>query len=264
VSQTGSTSSLPRGNRGWAGEISLDVDMVSATCPSCHILLVEAKTPTDANLFTAEDTAVALGAKYVSNSWGGSEASNQTTYDTHLNHPGVAITVSSGDDGNGVEFPASSRYVTAVGGTSLTKATSTTRGWTEKVWSGAGSGCSSYETKPSWQTVTTGCAKRAEADVAAVADPNTGVAVYQTYGASGWSVYGGTSAAAPIIAAVYALAGTPGSSDTPASYPYAHPGSLFDITSGNNGSCGAPQCTAGTGWDGPTGLGTPNGTAAFH
>ena len=263
VNQTGSTTSLPRGNRSWAGEISLDVDMVSATCPSCHILLVEAKSPTDTNLFTAIDTAVSLGAKYVSNSWGGSESSGQTTYDAHLNHPGVAITVSSGDNGTGAEFPASSRYVTAVGGTTLKKATGTTRGWTETVWSGAGSGCSAYETKPSWQTVTTGCSRRAEADVAAVADPATGVAVYQTYGASGWSVYGGTSAAAPIIASVYALAGTPGSSDFPASYPYAHPGSLFDVTSGNNGSCGAPLCTAGTGWDGPTGLGTPNGTAAF-
>jgi hypothetical protein len=175
----------------------------------------------------------------------------------------VAITVSSGDNGTGAEFPASSRYVTAVGGTSLTKATSTTRGWTEKAWSGAGSGCSAYDTKPTWQTVTTSCTRRAEADVSAVADPNTGVAVYQTYGASGWSVYGGTSASAPIIAAVYALAGTPGSSDYAASYPYSHASNLFDVTSGTNGSCGAPICSSGTGWDGPTGLGTPNGTAAF-
>jgi len=99
--------------------------------------------------------------------------------------------------------------------------------------------------------------------VSAVADPNTGVAVYQTFGGSGWMVYGGTSASAPIVASVYALAGTPGSSDYPASYPYSHTGNLFDVTSGSNGTCGAPQCTAGTGWDGPTGLGTPNGTAAF-
>ncbi|HEV7961056.1 MAG TPA: S53 family peptidase [Actinoplanes sp.] len=264
VNQTGATSPLPRNNRGWSGEISLDLDMVSATCPSCHILLVEANSASSSALFTAIDTAVSLGAKYVSNSWGGSESSNETTaYDPYLNHPGVAITVSSGDNGTGAEYPASSRYVTAVGGTSLTKATGTTRGWTESAWSGAGSGCSAYETKPTWQTVTTGCTRRAEADVSAVADPNTGVAVYQTFGATGWSVYGGTSAAAPIIAAVYALAGTPGSADYPASYPYAHPGSLFDVTSGNNGSCGSPMCTSGAGWDGPTGLGTPNGTAAF-
>jgi Putative Ig domain len=260
VSQTGS-STLPGNDTGWAGEISLDLDMVSAICPNCKILLVEATSPTDANLYAAVDYAAAH-AKYVSNSWGGSEYSGQTSDDSHFNHPGVAITVSSGDDATGAEYPATSRYVTAVGGTSLRTA-SNSRGWTETAWADAGSGCSSYDTKPTWQTVTTNCSRRAEADVSAVADPNTGVAVYQTYGASGWSVYGGTSASAPIIASVYALAGTPGSSDYPASYPYAHTGNLFDVTSGSNGSCGAPICTAGTGWDGPTGLGTPNGTAAF-
>ncbi len=261
VNQSGATSPLPSNDSGWAGEISLDVDMVSAICPNCHILLVEANSANDADLYAAEDYA-AGHAKYVSNSWGGNEYSGQTTDDSHFNHPGVAITVSSGDDGNGAEYPATSRYVTAVGGTSLSTA-SNSRGWTESAWNGAGSGCSAYDAKPTWQNVTTNCARRAEADVSAVADPNTGVAVYQTYGASGWSVYGGTSASAPIIASVYALAGTPGSADYPASYPYAHPGNLFDVTSGSNGSCGSPQCTAGTGWDGPTGLGTPNGTAAF-
>jgi putative Ig domain-containing protein len=263
VNGSGQSSPLPTADTGWAGEISLDVDMVSAVCPSCHILLVEASSPNDAPLFGAINTAVSLGAKYVSNSWGGGETSTETSTDSqYLNHPGVAITVSSGDDGTGAEYPASSRYVTAVGGTSLSPS-STTRGWTERAWSGAGSGCSAYETKPTWQTVTTNCSRRAEADVSAVADPATGVAVYQTYGASGWSVYGGTSASAPIVAGVYALAGTPGASDYPASYPYAHQTNLFDVTSGTNGSCGAPLCTAGTGWDGPTGLGTPNGTAAF-
>jgi subtilase family serine protease len=261
VSQTGSTTSLPTADSGWAGEISLDVDMVSAVCPTCHILLVEANSNSNANLYAAEDYAVAH-AKFVSNSWGGGESSGETSTDSHFNHPGVAITVSSGDDGNGAEYPATSRYVIAVGGTSLRTSTST-RGWTETAWNGAGSGCSAYETKPTFQTVTTGCTRRAESDVSAVADPNTGLAVYQTYGGSGWEVYGGTSASAPQIAAVYALAGTPGASDTPASYPYAHPANLFDVTSGNNGSCGSPMCTSGAGWDGPTGLGTPNGTAAF-
>ncbi len=262
VNQNGATSPLPSANSGWAGEISLDVDMVSAICPNCHILLVEANSANNADLYAAEDRAVAMGAKYVSNSWGGSEYSGQTTDDSHFNHPGVAITVSSGDNGNGAEYPATSRYVTAVGGTSL-YTSSNSRGWTESAWSGAGSGCSSYDGKPSWQTVSTSCSRRAEADVSAVADPNTGVAVYQTYGGSGWAVYGGTSASSPIIASVYALAGTPGSSDYPASYPYSHTGNLFDVTSGSNGSCGAPMCNAGSGWDGPTGLGTPNGTAAF-
>ena len=174
----------------------------------------------------------------------------------------MVTTASTGDNGTGASFPATSRFITAVGGTSLNTSTNS-RGWTESAWSGAGSGCSSMETKPTWQTVTTNCSRRAEADVSAVADPNTGVAVFQTFGANGWVVYGGTSASAPIIASVYALAGTPGASDYAASYPYSHQGNLFDVTSGNNGTCGAPICTAGTGWDGPTGLGTPNGTAAF-
>jgi Putative Ig domain len=261
VNQNGATSPLPTADTGWAGEISLDVDMVSAICPTCHILLVEANSASDADLYTAVDYAAAH-AKYVSNSWGGGEYSGQTTDDSHFNHPGVAITVSSGDNGNGSEYPATSRYVTAVGGTSLRTA-SNSRGWTETAWSGAGSGCSSFDAKATWQTVTTNCTRRAEADVSAVADPQTGVAVYQTYGGTGWTVYGGTSASSPIIASVYALAGTPGASDYPASYPYSHTGNLFDVTSGSNGSCGSPQCTSGTGWDGPTGLGTPNGTAAF-
>jgi hypothetical protein len=262
VNQNGATSPLPANDAGWAGEESLDLDMVSAICPNCNIILVEANSATDANLYAAEDRAVAMGAKFVSNSWGGGEYSGQTTDDSHFNHPGVAITVSSGDDATGAEYPATSQYVTAVGGTHLTTSTNA-RGWTETAWADAGSGCSAFDAKPSWQTVTTGCARRAEADVSAVADPATGVAVYQTFGASGWVVYGGTSVAAPVIAGVYALAGNPAAGTYAASYPYAHPGNLFDVTSGTNGTCGAPICTAGAGWDGPTGLGTPNGTAAF-
>jgi subtilase family serine protease len=140
--------------------------------------------------------------------------------------------------------------VTAVGGTALSTS-SNSRGWTESVWKtssteGTGSGCSAYDPKPSWQT-DTGCSKRMEADVSAVADPATGVAVYDTYGGSGWAVYGGTSASSPIMAGVYALAGTPGGSDYPAKYPYQHTGNLFDVTSGNNGSCSPSYfCTAGT------------------
>ncbi|AUY54618.1 S53 family peptidase [Streptomyces sp. CB01881] len=268
VDQRGGTS-YPSADSGWAGEISLDVDMVSAVCPNCHILLVEADSATMENLGAAVNTAVSLGAKYVSNSYGGSEDSTDPSSDaSYFNHPGVAITVSSGDSGYGVEYPAASQYVTAVGGTSLNRA-STTRGWSEKVWgttsggNGAGSGCSAYDPKPSWQH-DTGCAKRTVADVSAVADPATGVAVYQTYGGSGWNVYGGTSASAPIVAAVYALAGTPASGTNPASYPYAHTSALYDVTSGANGSCSPSYlCTAGSGYDGPTGLGTPNGTAAF-
>ncbi|SEN68242.1 S53 family peptidase [Actinacidiphila rubida] len=263
VGQSG-TSSLPSADAGWAEEISLDLDMVSATCPSCHILLVEASSATMANLGKSVNTAVSLGAKYVSNSYGGGESSSDTSYDTsYFNHPGVAITVSAGDSGYGAEYPAASKYVTAVGGTSLKKS-STTRGWTDTVWSGTGSGCSAYDAKPTWQK-DTGCSRRTVADVSAVADPATGVAVYDTYGGdTGWEVFGGTSASSPIIASVYALAGTPSSGSTPASFPYAHTGSLNDVVSGSNGSCsGSYLCTAKSGYDGPTGLGTPNGTTAF-
>ncbi|WP_028809462.1 putative Ig domain-containing protein [Streptomyces sp. 351MFTsu5.1] len=268
VSQTGSTTSLPTNDTGWAGEEALDIDMVSAVCPNCNITLVEANSANDTDLGIAENEAVSLGAKVVSNSWGGDEASSQTSEDTsYFKHPGVAITVSAGDSAYGAEYPATSQYVTAVGGTALSTS-STSRGWTESVWKtssteGTGSGCSAYDPKPSWQT-DTGCSKRMEADVSAVADPATGVAVYDTYGGSGWAVYGGTSASAPIIAGVYALAGTPGSSDYPAKYPYSHTGNLYDVTSGNNGSCSPSYfCTATTGYDGPTGWGTPNGTTAF-
>ncbi|MGW3135320.1 S53 family peptidase [Streptomyces sp. NPDC001139] len=263
VDQSGGTS-YPRGDSGWAEEESLDLDMVSAACPNCKILLVEASSAAMTNLGTAVNTAVRLGAKFVSNSYGGSESASDTTYDSsYFNHPGVAITVSSGDNGYGVEYPASSRYVTAVGGTSL-KTASTSRGWTDTVWSGAGSGCSGYDAKPAWQT-DSGCAERTVADVSAVADPNTGVAVYDSYRqATGWMVFGGTSASAPLIAATYALAGAPSAGSTPASFPYAHTSALNDVTSGSNGSCGGTYlCTGTTGYDGPSGLGVPNGTAAF-
>lgn len=272
VSQTGSTTSLPSSDTGWAEEISLDLDMASAVCPKCNILLVEAKSATMANLGTAVNEAVTLGAKYVSNSYGGSESSSDTSYDTsYFKHTGVAITVSAGDSGYGAEYPAASQYVTSVGGTALTKATSTTRGWTESVWKtssteGTGSGCSSYDTKPSWQT-DTGCSKRTVSDVAAVADPATGVAVYDSYGiTAGWYTFGGTSASAPIIAGVYALGGTPSSGSYPAKFPYTKAGTsaLNDVTSGNNGTCTTSYlCTATTGYDGPTGWGTPEGVTAF-
>ncbi|MEU6572952.1 S53 family peptidase [Streptomyces sp. NPDC046805] len=263
VDQNGGTS-YPRGDSGWAEEISLDLDMVSAACPNCKILLVEASSPTMTNLGTAVNTAVNQGAKFVSNSYGGGESASDTTYDSaYFNHPGVAITVSSGDGGYGVEYPAASRYVTAVGGTSLTTS-GTARGWTDTVWSGAGSGCSAYDAKPTWQT-DSGCARRTVADVSAVADPNTGVAVYDSYrSATGWMVFGGTSASAPLIAAVYALAGTPSAGSYPASFPYAHTSALYDVTSGSNGTCSPSYlCTGGAGYDGPSGLGVPNGTAAF-
>lgn len=257
VNQSGVQGSYPAPNSGWAQEISLDLDMVSAICPKCSILLVEATSATFANLGTAVNTAAGLGAKVISNSYGASEFSSETSYDSYYNHPGVAITVSSGDNGYGAEYPASSQYVTAVGGTTLNQTTNTgSRNATETVWSGGGSGCSGYEPKPAWQK-DGGCGNRTVADVAAVADPATGVWVYD----GGWYVFGGTSVSSPIVGAVYALAG---GAATYGSNPYQNPAALFDITSGSNGSCGGSYlCTAEVGYDGPTGLGTPNGYAAF-
>jgi subtilase family serine protease len=260
VNQYGQPSPLPRANAGWALEISLDLQVASAVCPTCKILLVEAKTNSFTNLMTAVDTAASL-ATVVSNSWGAGEFSGEASYDMHFNHPGVPITVSSGDSGYGVEYPAASPYVTAVGGTTLRVDASGNR-ISETAWSGAGSGCSAYETKPSWQK-DLGCSRRTVADVSAVADPNTGVAVYDSHGYQGrrgWFVVGGTSASAPLVAAVYALAGNAAAP----SYPYLHTSALFDVTSGSNGACeGSYLCTAGSGFDGPTGLGVPRGTDAF-
>src|ERR1035438_8488878 len=201
VGQSGSSTVLPPPDTtGWAGEISLDLDMVSATCPKCHILLVEATDDYMSNLGTAVNQAVTLGAKYVSNSYGGVEDGSEPSSDAaYYHHPGVAITASAGDYSFGASYPATGKYVTAVGGTSLTTAASA-RGWTETVWSGTGSGCSAYVAKPSFQTsITTGCSNRAEADVSAVADPNTGMAVYDTYQAPGWQVFGGAGVSSPII-----------------------------------------------------------------
>jgi hypothetical protein len=258
IDQNGGTD-YPAADPGWSGEIALDIQMVSAVCPNCRILLVEADDNSMDNLGAAVNQAVAQGAKFVSNSYGGSESSSDPQTDAlYYDHPGVAITASTGDDGYGVSYPAASPYVTAVGGTSLVKDTSA-RGWTEAAWNGAGSGCSSFQAKPAVQT-DTGCAHRSVADVSAVADPNTGVAVYN---AGAWHVYGGTSASAPIIASVYALAGSPAAGSDPMAFPYARTTALNDVVSGSNGACGSYLCQAGPGYDGPTGLGTPKGVSAF-
>ena len=267
VSQRGN-SDYPAPDEGWAGEISLDLDAVSAVCPNCHLLLVEADDNSADNLGVAVDQAVASGATVVSNSYGGPESAQMIAdVEHHYQHPGVAIVASSGDDGYGASYPASSPYVTSVGGTSLTRDATTARGWSETVWNnyaGApGSGCSALENKPFFQS-DTGCANRTVADVSALADPITGLAVYQSYGGFGWAEYGGTSLASPIIAGVYALAGVAAAGDTPNWYPYAATTGLNDITSGTNGTCDpAYLCTAGPGYDGPTGLGTPDGVSAF-
>jgi subtilase family serine protease len=276
--QTG-TKKLPKVDKtkgaagGWELEESLDLDMVSAICPNCRILLVEANSNSDADLGTAVNTAAATaGVRAVSNSYGGGEDPSETSEDaSYYHHPGVAVVASAGDDGYGVQYPAASSFVTAVGGTSLVHS-SGARGWSETVWGtssngeGTGSGCSGYEPKPSWQA-DTGCAKRTVADVSADADPNTGAAVYDTtpYEGTtfGWVEVGGTSEAAPIIAGIYGLGAALGSGAWTSNL-YSHAADLNDVTSGANGSCSpAYLCTARSGYDGPTGLGTPNGIAAF-
>jgi Subtilase family len=265
LNQNGATSPLPANDSGWSGEIALDLDMVSAVCPQCHITLIEANDPS-INMLVAVGRATSMGAKFVSMSWGGTESSSAPTFDNaYFAQTGVVYSASSGDNGyaGGTIYPASSNRVVAVGGTSLARSTNA-RGWAESAWSGAGSGCSAYEVKPSWQSGIGACAKRAGTDVSAVADPNTGVSVYLTYGGSGWAVYGGTSAAAPIVAAAYALAGPQPTSVSPARTLYAQRSRLNDVTSGSTGACSpAVLCTAGSGWDGPTGLGTPQGIGAF-
>lgn len=265
VDQRGATS-LPQPRAGWGAETALDLDMVSAACPSCRILLVEADDDRLISLGAAVQTAVALGAKYITNSYGSNNSSDFSSYDQFYDHPGVVVTAASGDAGYGTQFPASSRYVTAVGGTSLSRAANS-RGWTESAWGGAGSGCSSYSPAPSWQTGT-GCVSKATADVSAVADPSTGVAVYGPPaggGASLWQVFGGTSASSPLIAGMYALAGVPTPGTYPASYPWNDRSGLNDVTAGTNGTDCSPawMCAAGVGYDGPTGLGTPNGVASL-
>jgi subtilase family serine protease len=267
VNQNGGTA-YPRSNGGWAQEISLDLDMVSAICPNCHIILVEASSASFANLGTAVNTAVSMGAQVVSNSYGGSESG---ATNANYNHPGHIIVASSGDNSYtaGPQQPCSYATVVCVGGTNLKRA-SNSRGWTETAWVDAGSGCSAYVTAMSWQ-VSTCSGKRAESDVSAVADPNTGVSVYDSTayrGAVGWLVFGGTSVSSPVIGSVYALAGNAASLNASQSvYQNAGTSAFNDVTSGNNnagGSC-SPSfiCNAGAGYDGPTGNGTPNGVSAF-
>jgi hypothetical protein len=274
VNSTGG-SRLPRTDRtgDWEFEESVDLDMVSAICPRCRILLIESASDSISSLAAAESYA-SRHAGVVSNSWGsGAEFTGENAFDSRFDHPGVAIVAAAGDAGYGTQYPAASQFVTAVGGTTLMGATPGSSG-SQTAWNGTGSGCSSLEPKPAWQQGGTpsACQNRTETDVSADADPRTPVAIYDSAGstvpgiAKGWNPAGGTSVATPIIAAVYALAGKPAAGTYPASYPYQHPGDLTDVTSGSNGRCEAARrylCTAGPGYDGPAGLGTPVGTGAF-
>jgi hypothetical protein len=262
LNQDGEQGDYPSQDIGWAQESALDLDMASAMCPGCTLYLVEANNTSDVNLSSAVATAANLGAHVISNSYGGGESGTQG-YEVKYTHKGIAVTASTGDHGYaaGPQFPASSGHVIAVGGTHLV-ANSSKRGWTETVWSGAGGGCSRVYAKPKWQK-DADCSMRTEADVAAVADPATGVAVYgpNASGVSTWMVFGGTSVSAPLIGGIY---GERGDKVKFASKLYKKPNKLFDVTAGSNGSCGGSYlCTGEPGYDGPTGNGTPNGDKDF-
>jgi predicted alpha-1,6-mannanase (GH76 family) len=259
-------ASSPVSNAGWAATASADLDVVSAVCPQCHIMLVEAVGEEIPELGAAVDIAVSDGAKFIDNSYFAPESAAEVGsagYDQYYDHPGVVITASAGDGGYGVSYPAASPYVTAVGGTVLTADSSVARGWTETAWSGTGSGCSAYEPQPSWQaSLDTGCTGRMDNDVSAVAasaSSATPVAYYD----GAWGETGGTAVSASVIAGVYAMAGTPAAGSYPASYPYSYPDLLNAVTSGSNGTCGTSACTAGTGYNGPAGQGTPESVIPF-
>ncbi len=264
---------------GWQAETALDLDMASAACPHCHILLVEASTELPADTGASVNTAAALGATEISNSYGYPEEyepwcgkTGCAEYSKDYDHAGVVVTASAGDSGYddhyqslaSPDFPATSPYVVAVGGTALRRAANS-RGWSEEVWNepereiGTGSGCSKFESKPSWQS-DAGCAKRTDNDVAADAACKTAVSVYSTY-FGGWEDLCGTSASSPLLAGI--IAHESEATRLLGAYAfYQEPGSLADVTAGSNGECTpAYLCTAEVGYDGPTGLGTPQGSA---
>ncbi len=250
VNQNGGTR-LPRSDSGWAVEESLDLDMVSAICENCHILLIEASSPTNTNLGTAVNTAVRLGAIAVSNSYGENEFSSESSpCSSFYQHNHVAVTASSGDSGLGVSYPAVCPTVIGVGGTTLNADGSETD-WNTSSTEGAGGGCSAFIPIPSWQSSSlTGCGRKAVSDVSAVADPNTGVFVYDTFNEPGFLEVGGTSASSPIIAATFALAGNVSRSTYPASLLWRNFNSgLFEVS--------------GVRYSFQGGLGSPDGTSDF-
>lgn len=270
LNQYGAAAPLPPLDTDWSFETTLDAEMVSAACPTCHILIVEADSTTKADMMNAVRAATAAGAHYVSMSWGGDETSDETTDDqAYLSTPGVVYVAAAGDAGYGTSWPAAAPSVVSVGGTSLVRSTNA-RGWAEKIWAytdgtGTGSGCSPVEAQPNWQaadaTIRSVCGThRAMNDLSVVADPNTGVAVYQSQPGqtNGWVLAGGTSAGSPLIAAMYAMSGT--TAAAPA-LPYQRRQAFNDIADGhaNTSACSTLGCYTAAGWDGPTGIGTPIG-----
>jgi len=258
----------PRTNAGWALEAALDIEWAHALAPNAKIILVEAQSNSNANLYAAVDLAVSLaGVKQVSMSWGGSESSGESSFDFHFNVNGPVFFAASGDTGGKTIYPSTSPYVVAVGGTSVaTDGSGTFTG--ETGWSSGGGGNSPYEAKPAWQTaVSMTGSGRGVPDISSDADPNTGVAVYDStsyQGRSGWWVVGGTSVSSPCMAGMVNLGGATFTNTTQlltAIYGhYLNPPAtpvFRDITSGNNGF----PCLVG--WDYVTGVGSPQGTEGF-
>jgi PKD repeat protein len=260
VNQSGAASPLPTADSGWDQEITLDLDAVSAICPNCHILLVEANSSYFSDLAPAMQTAASLGANQISASWSGTSSSPLSGTYTFTGIPTVAATGDDGYVGPGYDsYPAALPNVTAAGGTSLATASgSGVRGFSESAWSGAGSGCDTQFATPPYQP-STSCGHRAYADVSADADPATGLRIYEN---NSWYLVGGTSLSTPLIASYYAITGVTTSTSQ---WAYSDSSLLNDIVSGTNGSCAAgisSICNAGVGFDGPTGVGSISGAVA--
>lgn len=267
VNQNGATSPLPPpppDTDDWTLETALDLDMASAACPKCKLLVVQADDNLGNGLLVGQRAAAQRDATVISNSWGGPEQPGQSLVqlEKSFDQPGIAIFVSTGDNGyndagRGPDYPATSAHVIGVGGTSLVKDGSA-RGFSETAWANGGSACSLSIPKPAYQT-DTGCNFKATADIAAVGNPQTGVSVYNAKN-GGWLVLGGTSASSPLVAGIFAATGN--GARASGAFIKANAAKLYDVTSGNNGTCPSPiLCNAGVGWDGPTGYGTPNGSA---
>jgi len=285
VNQAGQLTPLPAdppATDDWTVETALDVDMASAACPLCNILVLQATDPGQ-GLYIAQNSAATLGATVISDSWGGPETTPttqnptpQTAQEAYFAHPNIAIFAAAGDAGydaqlgpmaqQGPGYPATSAHVIAVGATRLVKAPATARGWTETVWStttdpktgAGGSACSLSIPKPAYQT-SSPCTFKATADIAAVGDPATGVAVYDSNGTNtGWISVGGTSASSPFVAGIFAATGNGNQSS--GQFIANNVAKLWDVTSGSNGTCTGQTllCNGAAGWDGPTGFGTPN------
>jgi len=267
LNQNGKPQPLPAPVAGWPLEESLDVEMAHATCQNCRVVLMAANSENDPDLATAVDSAARLHANEISNSYGDYGYDCTQSEDPGYNHPHIAITVSAGDSGHALSCPAVLSSVVSVGGTSLFL-TNSGQYSSESVWSGTGGGCSTANQAPPWQKSATnwstiGCGTgRGMNDVSADSNPSTGVAVYDQYDYNGWVQVGGTSVASPMLAGVYALAGNAATVAYPSKLAYENPSAFHDVTAGSNGSCGV-QCNALTGYDLPTGIGSPDGLGGF-